>query len=357
LTVGTHSGQDQGGEVTVRDGRFRIERGYDPPVRMPDDVLKCVGYVCEVTHRDATGAYGDAYATGFFIAVPCESQELKEKRFTYFVTAKHVATDLEHREIFFLVNKKGGGSSNQTTVIGDRWHVHPTDAHADVAIIQVGIHPSADIMPVAIEYLGLPEKLKTLTVGIGDETYTVGLFSAVPGDQQNMPVVRCGNIAMMPTEQIRTELGYTDVYLVEARSIGGMSGSPTFVQPTVREHIKLLDGTPSVRFSKGPAETLLGMMQAHWSIRESEINSPSFTHDRQRGVNYGIAVVVPAFKIYETIYKSDLVAMRKEQEEKELRRTVPSSDRLDPKEEPTFTKEDFETALKKVSRKIERGSN
>jgi len=339
-------------EITMRGGRIRIAERPDHSVRIPDDVLKCVGYVCEATHRDATGVYGDPYATGFFLAIPCESPELKEQRFVYFVTAKHVATDLQDREIFFLINKKGGGASNQTAVIGNRWEVHPTDANADVAVIQVAMHPSADIVPVAVETIGLPEKLNKITAGIGDETHTVGLFSAVPGNQQNMPIVRCGNIAMMPTEQIQTELGYTDVYLVEARSIGGMSGSPVFVQPTVREHIKLGDGTPSVRFAKGPGETLLGMMQGHWAIRESEINAPSFTHDRPRGVNYGIAVVVPAFKIHETIYKPELMAMRKKQEAQILRKNVPSSDRPEPKEEETFTQADFETALKKVARKI-----
>ena len=349
--------QDRSDVITMRSGRIRFAPRPELSVRVPDDVLKTVGYVCEVTHRDATGVYGDPYATGFFLAVPCESQELKEQRFTYFVTAKHVASDLQEREIFFLINKKGGGASNQTSIIGNRWELHPTDANADVAVIQVAMHPSADIIPVAIETIGLPQRLEKLTVGIGDETHTVGLFSAVPGDHQNMPIIRCGNIAMMPTEQIQTELGYTDVYLVEARSIGGMSGSPTFVQPTVREHTKLLDGTPSVRFSKGPGETLLGMMQAHWAIRESEINSPSFTHDRQRGVNYGIAVVVPAFKIYETIYKAELVAMRKEQEAQILRKNVPSSDRPDPKTETIFTKDNFESALKKASRKRDNGAN
>jgi hypothetical protein len=50
-------------------------------------------------------------------------------------------------------------------------------------------------------------------------------------------------------------------------------------------------------------ETLLGMAQGHWDIREEEINKPRFTHDSKRGVNYGVGLVVPASKIYETIYQ------------------------------------------------------
>jgi hypothetical protein len=46
------------------------------------------------------------------------------------------------------------------------------------------------------------------------------------------------------------------------------------------------------------------------------------------------------------------MAMRKKQEAQILRKNVPSSDRPEPKEEETFTQADFETALKKVARKI-----
>jgi len=57
------------------------------------------------------------------------------------------------------------------------------------------------------------------------------------------------------------------------------------------------------------------MVHGHWDIREEDINKPSFTHDRKRGVNYGIAVVVPALKIYETLYNPILVANRRAQEQ------------------------------------------
>jgi hypothetical protein len=315
-------------------------------------MLKCVGYVCQVDHKDSMGTYGEPYATGFFMAVPCQLPELENRRMVYFVTAKHVADDLKDHEIFFLVNKKGGGATDEISAIDNRWHFHHTDRNADVAVMQVAIDPSADIVPVSIETIGLPERLKKLTVGIGDETHTVGLFSEAPGEKSNMPIIRCGNIAMMPTEPLQTELGFTDVYLVEARSLGGMSGSPIFVQPTYRQTTKLADGTPTIMLVKGPGETLLGMMHGHWAIRESEINDPTFTHDRKRGVNYGIAIVVPAFKLYETINAPRLLAMRREQEEQTLRRNIPSPDRREPKTNAPLTEDEFVTALKKASRKV-----
>jgi hypothetical protein len=94
----------------IRNGRFCVEKGYDSPVRVPDEVLKCVAFIGEVAHTDADGKdSGDLHATGFFVAAPASSPELLGKVTPYFVTAKHVAKDLEDRTIYFLVNKIGGG--------------------------------------------------------------------------------------------------------------------------------------------------------------------------------------------------------------------------------------------------------
>lgn len=290
-------------------------------MRVPDDVLKCVGFIGEVEHQDFSGVPGELRATGFFVAIPCESQELIEMRTCYFITAKHVATELEGRQAFFLVNAKGGGVVGITGVIGEHWFLHPSDPSADVAAIQILMDSQADINAIALEHFGLPERLEQLHIGIGDETIISGLFTAVPGTTRNIPIVRHGNIAMMPGEQIQTELGFADVFLVEARSIGGLSGSPVFVRHTLGVKVQReRDGGDDLLFANGPGITLLGLMHGHWDIRESEINKPSIIHDRQHGVNLGIGIVVPAIKIYETLYAPKLIAMRQEQEKEILKR-------------------------------------
>jgi hypothetical protein len=339
----------------MRGGRIRIQRDPETVLRVSDDILKCVGYVYEQTHTDATGRYGDAWATGFFVSLPCASEELKEHRMHYFVTAKHVITDLQNSDVFLTANKKNGGTTSKFSVPEQRFWTHPTDKNADVAVIQIGIDPTADIISVAVEDFGLPDRLEHWHIGIGDDVLSVGLFSAIPGNSSNTPIVRFGNIAMMPPEQIQTEMGYTDAYLIEARSIGGMSGSPVFVRPTIKQRVQTTDGEDLTVFYSGAGETLFGMAQGHWDIREEDINKPSFVHDRKRGVNYGVAVVVPARKIYETLYSPALMEMRKAQEQQILRRTVPGSDSARPKDKTSpFTKTDFEGALKKVSRKLPR---
>ena len=142
---------------------------------------------------------------------------------------------------------------------------------------------------------------------------------------------------------------------MEARSIGGMSGSPVFVRPTMSLQVAKRSGPPATGFLSGSGETLLGMAQGHWDIREEEINKPSFTQDRKRGVNYGIALVVPASKIYETIYQPGLTAMRRRLEKELLRQrqSTPGIDSIEEKEAEPFTGADFEAALNKATRKLD----
>jgi hypothetical protein len=325
-------------------------------VRIPDAVLKCVGFIGEVTSKDGSEVYGDLHATGFFVSIPSELPGDIFDRYAFFVTAKHVASDLEDRDIYFLVNKKSGGIM-RLTANGRPWFFHPTDDSADVAIISVDVDPQADIMGIMVEDFVTADDLansqgpSSQRVGVGDEVFATGLFTAAPGSSRILPIVRHGDLAMIPSEQIETELGYADVYLVEARSIGGLSGSPVWV----RTHIQLVvkhEGKLKPANIVGPGK-FLGLMHGHWDIKESDINKALIVHDRKRGVNLGIGIVVPASKIRETIYQPLLVALRKEMEEMLAKQSVPGTDSVKGKDkEPlVFTKDDFETALKKVSRK------
>ena len=325
-------------------------------MRVPDEMLNCVAFVGEVTHRDSARVYGDPRATGFFVSVPCESPELSEMAMTYFVTAKHVALDLKEQEICFLINRRGGGGMTVESVDG-HWWFHPDDKTADVAVTQVRLPSYADVIAISLEHFALPERLNKFHIGIGDEVFAVGLFTPAAGVARNAPIVRHGNISMMPGEQIETDLGYADVYLVESRSIGGISGSPVFSRHTIAKKIQRADDTADVAFSNGPGETLLGLMHGHWDINESEMNKPYFTHDRKHGVNYGVGIVVPASKIYEALYSDGLREMRAVQEKNLVRRSVPGTDIAEPRRKEdgaAFTQNDFESALKKASRKTER---
>jgi hypothetical protein len=336
--------------VTVRNGRFRIERRSDPRVRVPEVMLKCVGFIGEVTHRDGDKVDGDLCATGFFVSVPSVNLP---GTYCYFVTAKHVATDLANSEVYFVVNKRGGGTTRMNGV-GDAWHLHPTDKTADVAVTQMAMTPDADMIAVPLGDFVTPEDIRNQTIGIGDEVFATGLFTPVTGSRGLLPIVRHGNIAMIPNEQIQTELGFADVYLVEARSIGGLSGSPVWARGSLLSAFQSSQsGKPVPASLVGPGK-LLGLMHGHWDVREAEMDNYHIAHSR-RGVNLGIGIVVPAIKILETLHSLPLIASRNDEDRKVMKRSVPGMDSIKrkPKEEEqqAFTKEDFEAALKKASRR------
>ena len=347
LTVGMRNSDT----VTLSPGRFSVERGYDPTVRIPREVLKCIAFIGEVSHRDEQGnVFGDLHATGFFISV--RSPRFSDLRHVYFVTAKHVAEEIKDNPPYILVNSKNGKPTHITN-FGPRWFYHPTDANADVAILQIAEQFNVDHLAVVTDDFVTQKDIETREwVDIGDEVFITGLFTPAPGQNRNMPLVRHGNVAMIPDEQIQTELGFSDVYLVEGRSIGGLSGSPVFVRRT--ETFKIMkDQRITEVWCPGPFK-LLGLMQGHWEIRESEINNPLIQHDRKHGVNLGIAIVTPAIKILEILNQPGMKLIRDLADEDfgRTRGMVPGSDSAKKKssDEP-LTKAEFEAVLKKVSRK------
>jgi hypothetical protein len=127
-----------------------------------------------------------------------------------------------------------------------------------------------------------------------------GLFAHLSGSERNLPIIRFGNIAMIPDEPVPTRIGMIEAYLIEARSIGGLSGSPAFVYKRAQGRVKLY---------------LMGLMHGHWDIPPENKNDLAIT-DSFGSVNMGIAIVVPAKKILEVINHPELVAIRQEKDKK-----------------------------------------
>lgn len=124
-----------------------------------------------------------------------------------------------------------------------------------------------------------------------------------------MPIVRIGNISLLKGDPISTKFkGFIEGYLIEARSIGGLSGSPVFVNIAPFRTVK-----GSVRPESGPQLYLLGLMHGHFDIADlnsdTVIDVPSAAVN---GIHTGIGVVVPVQKIIDTIEHPDLVAMRRD---------------------------------------------
>jgi len=250
--------------------------------------------------------------TAFFVGMP--SEKLEDVAYVYLVTAKHVARPLQQQEFLIRVNDTGGTATFVRS--GDvRWWFHPSDESVDVAVLAWAPPEYVEYKRVPISVFLTDEIIQSRSIGTGDEVFITGLFIHLAGSARNLPIVRMGNIAMMPDEPVPTRMGSIDAYLIEARSIGGLSGSPAFVRETVSTGIG--------------GFYLLGLMHGHWDIppeaRDDDV--PQADEDAQAKVNMGIAVVVPATKILEVLNQPALVEKRKTRDEElEKQRTVKVDD-------------------------------
>jgi hypothetical protein len=317
-----------------------IETDYvSPPkdsrMRIPDQLIKCVAFIAR--HEDE-GTFG---GTGFIVGVKQETRMV----LCHLVTAKHVAEAIEPGEAIFGFNGKDGSPFFLRT--GEqKWFYHPTDPdHVDVAVIPVG---SARFDQYDISFL--PEEnfvddavISKYGIGLGDELYTIGLFTKFFGTTHLIPIVRTGNIAMMPRDKVPVEqFGEMEAYLAEGRSIGGLSGSPVFCRSTVNMPMQTPDGKRAHLSGLGPLH-FLGLMHGHWDLPLKFSDA-----EKAEAVNMGVSIIVPAKKIREVLYHPELVAMRKEYADQLKKSNQPTADAAFGK---SLTKKEFEDALKKVSRK------
>jgi hypothetical protein len=286
-------------------------------MRVPDEILKCVVFLGTFVPSSPRGTRLCFIGTAFFVAIPSSTPG---RAYVYLVTARHVAEKLELaykdleryseqlalecKDCFILRINTTNGKSEFLKSKGRRWFTHPTDGSVDVAVLPWAPPlKEYDFKCVSIDSFLSDETMQKEAIGIGDEVFITGLFAHVSGSNRNLPIVRMGNIAMVPDEAIPTESGNIEAYLVEAKSIGGLSGSPAFVRKTVPLGIG--------------GFYLLGLMHGHWEIPTGRKNDLLMSDDLFGKVNMGIAIVVPAKKILEVLNSPELAKMR-EQDDKDV---------------------------------------
>lgn len=272
-------------------------------MQIPDEVRGCVVFVCYKT-REGTKLAG----TAFFVSVPLEK---KEYQVIYLITAKHVIEGIRERSIdqkvYVRMNLKSEPAKLVETPI-ENWLFHPQEANVDVAVLNW--IPSQDIFDyrtIPLEMVATEEIIKREEIGVGDDIFLTGLFANHYGLQRNLPIIRIGNIASMPEEKVHTEtLGDIDAYLVEARSIGGLSGSPVFVFIGNMRKV----GTAIQMGRSGPLFYWLGLMHGHFDLSKLEIDNLIEDSLTNLQINMGIAIVVPVWKVLEVINQEAFVKIR-----------------------------------------------
>lgn len=289
---------------------------------VPDEIRKCVAFVM---YASDTSGQPDSFAgTAFWFMKG--SDRIEDFYFGYIVTAWHVIVkcqeDSVDGKVYLRVNTTDGGATAIDTVPSD-WFRHPDDTSVDIAVLPA--MPSADVVDWQSIPAGMAVRediIEEEDIGIGDDLFLTGLFA--PHNitvGRNVPILRVGNIAAMPGPPVKTRhFGDIEAYLVESRSIGGLSGSPVFVDVRGQRSGGLKIG--------GQQFYLLGVMQGHWDyygeLPEYDVSSQE--EEERRRVNMGIAIVVPVEKLLEALEHPDLVAQRKEQESNHLDDNLPVED-------------------------------
>jgi hypothetical protein len=247
--------------------------------------------------------------TGFLVHLPIP--DIPHLKFNYLVTARHVYEKLEPN-IHIRVNQTNGGAL-EIAADGTHWFFHPQHGKGNYIDVAVMEWPSLDGFDVRFlsdatifgKRGGLQDEHK---IGLGDELFAVGLFASAVGLRRSMPIVRHGTMAMLPEDRVETARhGHIEAYLAEIRSFGGLSGSPVFARATV----SLNAGKGNPRMDVHGPTGLLGLMHGHWHVAEGDVNANEFHGPvNAPGVNLGIALVIPAYLIMETLNHPELLARR-----------------------------------------------
>lgn len=179
--------------------------------------------------------------------------------------------------------------------------------------------------------------------------FMVGRYHPAEKADIKEPTIRFGNISVWPSRHVnhpKTGLP-EESFLVEMKSQSGYSGSPVFVI--------VESGSP--RPVKVPLDETTG-----WLI--TGMSAYTLTEDRRvafLGVDWGhlhdnggttlMALVVPDHQLVNLLNSKELMEQRKELRDKKSTEKEQPSVVLD-YDDNVFTKEDFEAALKKVSKKL-----
>jgi hypothetical protein len=276
-----------------------------------DELIKTV---CFLALRRTTGEDRGLIVrgTGFFVAV--DSPVYKNVSHFYLVTARHcikyAAREIEENgngyQLAVRVNVNsvlpdsfGPGNVDVFDCTTDGW-IYPEEDSVDIAIRGFGI--SQDY----VDYLPISEKLFATNVSfrVGDSIFGVGLFTQEYGKSRNLPILRSGIIAALPTEPLEDNNSSEpyNAYLVEMRSIGGLSGTPIFVTNAELQQ-----------------PHLLGIVRGHWDLNRP-MPTIGYSEDENATVNSGIARITPVSELRKLLFSKELEQERTRQTEDWIRR-------------------------------------
>jgi len=278
-------------------------------MRISDEMRKCVAFFGYADDTPGKGGI-DCIGTGFFLI---------HGGLVYLVTAKHLSFDLGSDPFLVRLNRHDGTSEN-LPVDNVIWFEHP-DPTVDVAAVPIYIPNilSYDFRCMSTDvHFFKPGEMESSNVGVGNFTYTMGLFRLLSGEKRNLPICHFGTIAMLPGDERIPVIDWTDPneerrifvegYLVESQSLDGLSGSPVFVRPEIGIELGSLLQPASTNRIVGPAPKfnvcidtvkVLGLWQGAWDAPPDEVLAVQKGEDVR--VSVGVGIVVPYQRIIEIL--------------------------------------------------------
>jgi hypothetical protein len=288
-------------------------------MQIDEEILLCVGFIGAPSER---GFVADG--TCFFVHLTEETES-----FHYVVTARHLVRPIKFgQELLSLDGDVRIRVSRETksphiiNTIRKEWIVHP-DHHIDVCVLPFDIRredPDGEFHlsvlsicgPTSILYQPTIERFHG-PIAVGDEIFIPSLFPGHVGEQRNIPVVRIGNIAARPIENIRIGSPTVPAYLIETRSLGGISGAPVFLHlspSSARSAMK----SQTTQIGRNVPYALIGLVLGSHSGRyasdfvEADDNENIVTKDAD--FNAGISVALPIKHVLDILNSDELKGSR-----------------------------------------------
>ncbi len=241
------------------------------------------------------------------------------------MTCRHVASALSRHPQFYLRANTYGTQSLTFPHAAVEWAFHP-DKTVDLAAALLALpRHTFDVIYFRLR----PENailgpVQTARVFCGEPVSLIGLFRLHPGKERNISFVHTGNIAVLPDpkekipirDRITGELIEAEVYLVEAQTLDGLSGSPAFMHEIVELPQVILEKSPegNIHPKAIGVVRLLGLYSGSWDGEPGTILAADRNlHSNQIRVPVGVGTVVPADRIVELIRDHPLMKKKREE--------------------------------------------
>jgi len=232
--------------------------------------------------------------------------------YPHVVTNAHV---VDHGHRFVRLNKKGGDVVVLKTKPED-WTVSVDD---DLAVLPTYFPPEAIAVSIFTDmFLDESCMVEGWPIYPGDEVLFYGRFVGYDGKEQNKPVMRFGNVAMLPDDKATVRVNDRDqvAFLVECRSLSGFSGSPAFVRLADSRLPAPGSSSPEGWIPRGTR--FLGIDCGHFPFWSSVYAEKTKSSSRHPGMfvetNSGIAVVIPSWRVLNALNHESVVSQREAEE-------------------------------------------